>query len=109
MLKKYRDDFYKITLHRFLRRAGYEAIDGEPERSKKNTAGNTDKLYESLSRTKATIFELAMCNDWKWFVTLTLNPEQHDRQDLNKFKKTLSVWIKNYNRLHGTEIKYLLI
>lgn len=92
-----------------MRRAGYEAVDGEPEKGKKNSAGNTDKLDESLSRTRATIFELAMCNEWEYFLTLTLNPEQHDRHDLNDYKKKLSVWIKNYNRLHGTKIKYLLI
>lgn len=92
-----------------MRRAGYEAVDGEPENGKKNTARNTDKLDESLSRTRATIFELAMCNEWEWFVTLTIDPKQFDREDLNKYKKKLSVWIKNYNRLHGTKIKYLLI
>ena len=92
-----------------LRRAGYEAIDGEPHKGKKNTAGNDCKLGESLSRTKSTIFELALCNEWKWFVTLTLNPEYHDRKDLNNYKKKLSVWIKNYNHLHLTAIKYLLI
>lgn len=62
-----------------------------------------------MSRTKAKIFELAMCNDWEYFVTLTLNPEYHDRSDLNHYKKKLSTWIKNYNRLHDISIKYLLI
>jgi len=40
---------------------------------------------------------------------LTLNPEYHDRKDLNSYKKKFSTWIKNYNRLHETNIKYLLI
>lgn len=94
-----------------LRRTGYEAIDGDNSggKGKKNTAGNTSKLESSLSRTKSIIFELAMCNDWEYFVTLTLNPEYHDRSDLNTYKKKLSTWIKNYNRLHETKIKYLLI
>lgn len=112
-LKKYREDYYKITLHKMIRRAGYEAIDGDTsgkcEAGKKNTAGNEVKLGESLSRTRATIFELALCNDWEWFVTMTLNPEYHDRKDLSTYKKKLSIWLKNYNRLHGTNIKYLLI
>ena len=42
-LKKYREDYYKITLHRQLRRAGYEEIEGDGESKreagKKNTAG----------------------------------------------------------------------
>lgn len=108
-LKQYREDYYRITLHRQIRRTGYEAVDGEPERGRKNTAGNERKLSESLSRTRAAIFELALCNPWEWFVTLTLNPEYHNRKDLKNYKKKLSTWIKNYNRLHDTAIKYLLI
>lgn len=112
-LKKYREGYYRITLHKVSRRAGYEAIEGEEDEKhgsgKKNTAGNAGKLEESLSRTKSRIFELALCNDWKHFVTLTLNPEYHNRKDLNSYKKKLSTWIKNYNRLHQTNIKYLLI
>ena len=111
-LKKDREDYYKITLHKKIRRAGYEAIEGDGGKhgaGKKNTAENAGKLEASLSRTKAAIFELALCNDWEWFVTLTLNPEYHDRKDLNNYKKKLSTWIKNYNRAHKTNIKYLLI
>lgn len=111
-LKKYREDYYKITLHKMIRRAGYEAIEGDGSKHRagiKSTAGNSTKLEESLSRTRATIFELALCNDWEWFVTMTLNPEYHDRKDLNSYKKKLSTWLKNYNRIHRTNIKYLLI
>ena len=110
-LKKYREDYYKIVLFRTIRRTGYEAEDEEADHrtGKKNTAENAGKLEASLSRTKAAIFELALCNDWEWFVTLTLNPEYHDRKDLNNYKKKLSTWIKNYNRAHKTNIKYLLI
>lgn len=110
-LKKYREDYYKIELFRTIRRAGYEAEDEEADhmKGKKNTAGNESKLAASLSRTKSTIFELALCNEWEYFVTLTLNPEYHDRKDLKKYKTKLSIWIKNYNRLHKTNIKYLLI
>jgi len=112
-LKKYREDYYKITLHKQLRRAGYEAIEGDSdskrEAGKKNTAENEEKLAASLSRTRTAIYELALCNEWEWFVTLTLNPEYHDRKDLKSYKKRLSTWIKNYNRTHKTDIKYLLI
>lgn len=82
VLKQYRENYYKITLHKALRRAGYESVDGDDgDKGKKNTAGNSYKLDNSLTRTKSTIFELAMCNDWKYFVTLTLNKEYHDRSD----------------------------
>lgn len=108
-LKQYREDYYRITLHKQIRRAGYEAIDGDGTKGKKNTAGNERKLAESLSRTKSTIFELALCNPWEWFVTLTLNPEYHDRENLKVYQKKLSEFLKNYNRLNKTAIRYLLI
>ena len=79
------------------------------KKGKKDIAEHEGKIEESLSRTKSKIFELALCNEWKWFVTLTLNPEYHDRKDLKSYKTKLSTWIKNYNRLHKTNIKYLLI
>lgn len=112
-LKQYRPDYYKITLHKQIRRAGYEAIEedtsGKRGAGKKNTDRHEEKLEQSLSRTRSTIYELAICNDWAWFVTLTLNPEYHDRKDLNRYKKKLTVWIKNYNRIHEINVKYLLI
>lgn len=110
-LKKYRNDYYRITLHRIIRRAGYEAVDGEEDRrnGKKSTGKNKEKLECNLSHARSKIFELALCNDWEWFVTLTLNPKYHDRKDLKNYKTKLSTWLKNYNRLHQTDIKYLLI
>lgn len=112
-LKKYREGYYRITLHKTIRRAGYEAIEGEADGSgdprKKNAGYHDCKLEASISRTRSAIFELALCNDWEWFVTLTLNPEWYDRKNLEEYKKKLSTWIKNYNRLHQTNIKYLLI
>lgn len=87
-LKQYREDFYRITLHKMMRRAGYEAVDGEPsKKGKKNTAGNSYKLEESLSRTRSAIFELALCNPWEWFVTLTLNPEYHNLERSSSLQK----------------------
>ena len=75
----------------------------------KGEAGNTEKLQNSLSRTKQRIFELALCNPWEWFVTLTLSPEKYNRQDLEKFRKDLSQFIRDYRKKTGYQVKYLLI
>lgn len=106
VMKKFREDYYRIVLHRVLRKAGFEE---ENSKGKKNTANSSAKFDSSISRTKSRIFELAMCNDWKYFTTMTLNKEIHDRKDLIGFKKKLSKWLNNYNRLNEIEIKYLLI
>ncbi|MCL1820798.1 MAG: hypothetical protein FWG36_09100 [Oscillospiraceae bacterium] len=112
VVKEYRNDYYRIVLHSKLRRAGYEDIDGDNDKSdkgKKNTADNGFKLDASISRTRSKIFELAMCNDWDYMVNFTLNKELHNRNDLKNYKNKLCTWIKNYNRLNETDIKYLLI
>jgi hypothetical protein len=69
---------------------------------------NTEKLTESLVRTKSKVFELSFCNPWEWFFTGTLSPA-YDRENLAQFKKELTQWIRNYNRLKSVSIKYLLI
>ena len=70
---------------------------------------NSEKLQESISRAKSTIFELAFCNPWDWFFTGTLNPAKYDRTDLDKYHKTLTQWLRDYNKKHGLNIKFLLV
>jgi len=60
ILRKYTPTVYKLINLRAVRIAGYE--ERNPEiKGTKNTAGNTGKLRESLSRSRATIYELAIC------------------------------------------------
>lgn len=70
---------------------------------------NDEKLAESICRTRSKIFELAYCNPWQWFFTGTLDPKRYDRSDLEKYHKSLTQWLRDYNKKHGTEIKFLLI
>lgn len=70
---------------------------------------NSEKLQENVSRAKSTIFELAFCNPWDWFFTGTLNPTKYDRTDLDKYHKTLTQWLRDYNKKHGLNIKFLLV
>lgn len=67
------------------------------------------RLSQSISRTKARIFELAGCNPWQWFFTGTLNPEWHDAANLNEFRKKLSQYIRDCRKKYGTACAFLLI
>lgn len=95
----------KMTLHRFLRRSGFEV---EINRQAKGSV-NDQKLDENISRAKSRIFEIAYCNPWKYFLTLTIDPRKYDRHDLKKYHKDLTQWLRDYNKRNGTAIKYLLI
>lgn len=78
--------------------------------SKKNSV-NSHKLDCNLSRAKSKVKELAFCNDWDFFVTLTISPDKYDRYNLNAYVKDLGRFICNYNRYCSKDekVKYLLI
>lgn len=69
------------------------------------------RFASSLSRTRARVFELAMCNDFEFFVTCTLDENMRDRYDLTAFRKALAQMIRdlNKNRTEGQKIEYLLL
>ena len=70
---------------------------------------NDEKLVCNLSRTKRKIYELAMCNPWKYFFTGTLDAKKYKRDDLENFIKDFTRWLRNTSRKHGSKIQYLII
>lgn len=107
ILRDYCGAGLKLTTIYNYRQRGTE--EDERRITAKGEAGNTEKLTNSLSRTKNRIFELALCNPWEWFATLTLSPEKYDRQDLEKYRKDLSQFVRDYRKKTGHQVKYLLI
>ena len=107
-LKRYNDSCYKVVLMKSCRLPGFEES-GMIQTGKRNSAGNTAKLEASISRTKSRVTELALCNPWEYFVTLTLDKEKYNRHDLPTFKKHLSKFLNNLRFRYGWNIKYLLI
>lgn len=107
-LKRYNDSCYKVVLMKSCRLPGFEEF-GMIKTGKRNSAGNTAKLEESISRTKRKVTELALCNPWEYFVTLTLDKEKYNRYDLPTFKKHISKFLNNLRSRYKWDIKYLLI
>ena len=109
-IKKYTNTSYKVihmTVHRL--KDIEETAKIQVHYTSKGEAGNTEKLSESLSRSRSKVFELSICNDWKYFVTFTLDRAKYDRYNLNKFIKDLSQFIRDYKKKYNTKITYLLI
>jgi hypothetical protein len=75
----------------------------------KNTAGNDFKLEASIARTRAKIYELAICNAWNYYCTFTISPKHYERSDLPNLKTKLLKWINNYNTRHNIKISYLIL
>lgn len=105
ILKKYDDKHYKLTLHKTLKKKGLEV----PRKHNTKCSINTEKLECNISRAKSKIYEYAMCNDFDYFVTLTLDPKKWDRYNFTDYYKKLGKFFTNYSRLHNTRIQYVLI
>lgn len=97
-IKKYGNK-YKLTTFNCLPSKGGGGVRGV----------NDFKLSCNISRTKARIFELAMCNHWDYFITCTLNRERYDRTNLKKFQSDLSLFIRHQRQKYKADLKYLLI
>lgn len=103
-IKRY-GDTYKLTLLKCLPSGGVRIKKGElPDKPV-----NGHKLQCSISRAKARIFELAMCNPWEWFITCTLDPTKYARDDLETFRKDLAQFIRDKRKKLKCDIKYMLI
>lgn len=96
----------KITLMNCLKTADVEY--NLKNRAERGTA-NENKIEKNVLRSKSKIFELAFCNPWDWFFTGTLNPKKYNRSDLELYHKHLTQWIRNYNKKHHLNIKFLLV
>lgn len=102
-LKKYGDK-YKVQVLKCVRKKGVSS-------STYNSKGsvNEKKLDCNIRRTKNAIKEIVLCNEWEYFITLTLDPKKYDRFNLSKFNKDLSQYIRDLRKRHEVDIKYLLI
>ena len=73
--------------------------------TQKNTV-NEEKLCNNLSRAKSKVQELALCNDWQYFFTATIDPTKYNRDDLPKFRKDFTRFCREK---YVAKIDYLLI
>lgn len=99
----------KLTTMACVRNSGIE--DDSEDNSIVGIRGtvNDEKIERSISRSRSTIFELAYCNEWDYFATLTIDPDKYDRTDLDGFHKILTQFFRNYGRKFDTKIDFLLV
>ncbi len=106
-LYQYNDNLFKLVKIKACRSSGFEEI--KKSLTNSNSYGNNeDELHNSsLSRTRRRIFEIAMCNKFDYFVTLTIN-NNHIRNDLERVQYDLRKLLKAYKR-KTPDFIYLII
>ncbi|MGN0558805.1 MAG: hypothetical protein ACI4IS_05075 [Acutalibacteraceae bacterium] len=79
-------------------------IDKQYAESEKRKKENADR---AVRRAKTVVYDLACCNDFKYFVTLTLNGEHFARDDFDTVKQKFLTWCKN--RVYRQGMKYIAV
>lgn len=64
-------------------------------------------MERSQRRARSKVRRLALANEFRWFVTLTLSPEKIDRYDGDEIVRRLGRWCDNMVRRHG--LRYILV
>lgn len=70
---------------------------------------NCEKLSNNIVRARSKVREYGLCNNWDYFVTLTLDASKRDRYDLPAFWKAFSQFIRDYRKRYGISVHYLFI
>ena len=66
-----------------------------------------EDIQRSMRRARAKVRRLALANEFRYFVTLTLDPAQVDSHDGAAVVKKLNAWASNAVQRHG--LRYILV
>ena len=80
----------------------FEQLDMEKERAEKN-------LRDSLNRSKNAVYQYARQSRWKYFITLTFDPQKVDRSDYSACMKIANEWFHNQRKRYAPDLKYLYL
>ena len=77
----------------------------KPRETGKKSRG--EEVLRSMRRARANVRRLALANEFSYFVTLTLSPEEVDRYDCKAIMAKVNRWLDNMVRRKG--LRYILV
>lgn len=111
---QYNDTNFRILKQKFCRERGFELIEKVKDKVKETVKTDKEECNRiSLSRSKRFIREISLCNNFDYFVTLTVDKENCDRYDVDICQDHLKHILKNYQlnmkKTYKKDFKYVLI
>ncbi len=106
--KVYPNGQQKITVcsKPIFKNENWESVDfSAPETKSKNM--DNEVRDDNLKRAKEKIFDIAMCNEFDYFVTWTLDAEKINRYDSAEISNKLKTFLKH--KVERNNCKYLVI
>lgn len=84
-----------------------EAREGYEKDDKVLRLKTGENAARGAQRAKKRLFDLAVCNDFDLFITLTLSRKKIDRYNVEVIIKKLNTWLDNRTRRNG--LKYVIV
>lgn len=103
---KHFPDHYKITTF------NYPVFNPDKEETQRKERADFSKTEnrtrgDSMKRAHDRVLEIALVNQFDYFVTLTISPETCDRESPEQITKILKKWLSN--QVYRNNLKYLII
>nr|WP_326171392.1 hypothetical protein [uncultured Oscillibacter sp.] len=67
-----------------------------------------ERFLQSYSRSRSKVLQYALCNEWDYYVTITVDPKRFDRWDLDVIWEYLCRFFRFYSRNYS-RLSYLLV
>ena len=91
-----------------FRASGWEAAGWKPKgRPPGRAKADPEGEVRAQRRARARVRDLALCNPFRWFVTLTLDKNRVDRYDMDQVTPRLNAWLSNQVQRRG--LAYVLV
>lgn len=90
-----------------FREDGWEDRDPPKRSHSPRKSSENANSQRAQRRARAQIRDIALCNPFTHFVTLTLDPAQVDRYDMKAITRKLNAWLSNQVQRRG--LKYVLV
>lgn len=104
--KEYPNNMYKVTIFNNPLVIPRPRLGHKPNR---NSEQPSDKaIEESLRRTRTTIFDYALSNNFSYFVTFTFNPKKVDRYSIESTSNIMKYWL-NRQKKHSPNFAYVIV
>lgn len=91
----------------FRERGWCEADSAEKQKTSAGASDPAENRARAVRRARNKVRDYALSNDFRWFVTLTIDKTQLDRYDASAIFRAVSTWLDNCTR--RKDMTYLLV
>lgn len=77
------------------------------EKSESGTSESFDRREDVYKRVKEKVFDIIYCNQWEYFLTITIDPKKMDSSSPSEVMKNLSTWL--YHQTRFNDLSYILV